>query len=49
MNNHCINVKRYTKEKNIQLCQIGGQIDHHEHFYDKHPDLAKVNATLWKI
>ena len=48
MNGHCINVDKNTKEANIQLYQIGGQIEYYTQFCNKHPELAKVNAELWK-
>ena len=47
-NGHCIKVDNNIKDDNLRVCRIGGQIENYLKWKDKHPELAKINASLYR-
>ena len=47
-NGHCIKVEKDTKQEDLQMCQIGGQIDNYLKWKQKNPELANTNAKLYQ-
>ena len=45
---HCIKVAKDIKEEDLRICQIGGQVENYLNWKEKHPELAKTNAKLYR-
>ena len=47
-NGHCIKVEKDIKGEDLRICRIGGQVKNYLNWKDKHPELAKINASLYR-
>ena len=47
-NGYCIKVEKDTKQEDLRICQIGGQIDNYLKWKQKNPELANTNAKLYR-
>ena len=47
-NGHCIQVNPELKEEDLRVCRIGGQVENYLNWKGKHPELAKINAKLYR-
>ena len=47
-NGHCIKVEKNTKQEDLRVCRIGGQIDNYLKWKEKNPELANANAKLYR-
>ena len=47
-NGHCIKVEKDTRQEDLQICRIGGQIDNYLKWKQKNPELANTNAKLYR-
>ena len=44
----CIKVAKETKEDDLRICRIGGQVENYLNWNAKHPELTKTNAQLYR-
>ena len=44
---HCINVKKNTDKKDLQICWIGAQIHHYNKYAKTYPKEVTFNAALY--
>ena len=47
-NGHCIKVAKDTKQEDLRICRIGGQVENYLNWKAKHPELANTNAKLYR-
>ena len=47
-NGHCIKVAKDTKQEDLRICRIGGQVENYLNWKQKNPELATTNAKLYR-